>query len=164
MELKAPGVALTPAASRATIATSSSASPPSRTSSTQTGNEWAIYRDGKLVNRIVRLSGDVATDGDDAVTSQDAHAVEALLRHFLSWQPVIPQDRKGKIDLRAFAAMLAPLCRLLRDDVTEALQHPESPLVSIGARLAATLFPSASDEQFADAYAQTVTWSLATGP
>ena len=127
------------------------------------GNEWAIYRDGKLVNRIVRLAGDVATDGDDAVTSQDAHAVEALLRHFLSWQPVIPQDRTGKIDLKAFAAMLAPLCRLLRDDVTEALQHPESPLVQLARDWRQLLFPSASDEQFADAYAQTVTFALLLG-
>ena len=38
------------------------------------GNEWALYRDGKLVDRVVRLSGDVAADGENAVVTQDAHA------------------------------------------------------------------------------------------
>lgn len=32
---------------------------------------------------------------------QDAYALERLLRDFLLWQPIIPTDRKGKIDLRS---------------------------------------------------------------
>lgn len=127
------------------------------------GNEWALYRDGKPVDRVVRLSGDVAADGDKAVTPQDAHAVENLLRDFLLWQPFIPAGRAGKIDLKGFAAMLAPLCRLLRDDVTDALKRPESPLVQLAGDWRQLLFPDASDDQFADAYAQTVTFALLLG-
>ena len=127
------------------------------------GNEWALYRDGKPVDRVVRLSGDVATDGSQATTLQDAHAVERLLRDFLSWQPFIPTDRKGKIDLKGFAALLAPLCRMLRDDVTDALKHPASPLVQLARDWRQLLFPDAADEQFADAYAQTVTFALLLG-
>ena len=127
------------------------------------GNEWALYRDGKPVCRVVRLSGDVAVGGSKAVTPRDGHAVERLLRDFLSWQPFIPTDRTGKMDLKGFAAMLAPLCRMLRDDVTDALKHPDSPLVQLARDWRQLLFPDASDDQFADAYAQTVTFALLLG-
>ena len=60
------------------------------------GNEWALYRDGKTVDRVVRLSGDVAADGSKAATPQDAHAVERLLRDFLSWQSFIPTGPHGE--------------------------------------------------------------------
>jgi len=124
------------------------------------GNEWALYRDGKLVDRLVRLGGDVAADGCRAVGPQDAEALARLLRDFLSWEPSIPTDRRGKIDLRGFATLLAPLCRMLRDDVTEALPDPGSPLVHLASDWRQLLFPDAADEQFADAYAQTVAFAL----
>ena len=127
------------------------------------GNEWALYRDGERVGRVVCISGDVATDGREAAAPQDAHAVEHLLRDFLSWEPIIPRDRNGKIDLRRFAALLAPLCRMLRDDVTDALKNPASPLVQLARDWRQLLFPDALDEQFADAYAQTVTFALLLG-
>ena len=56
--------------------------------------------------------------------------------------------------------MLAPLCRMLRDDVAEALERPASPLVQLARDWRQLLFPDASDGQFADAYAQTVTFAL----
>ena len=127
------------------------------------GNEWALYRDGKPVDRVVRLSGDVAADGDKAATPRDAHAIENLLRDFLLWQPFVPTSRAGKIDLKGFAAMLAPLCRMLRDDVTDALKRPASPLVQLARDWRQLLFPDASDDQFAGAYAQTVTFALLLG-
>ncbi|MBN1867679.1 N-6 DNA methylase [Candidatus Sumerlaeota bacterium] len=127
------------------------------------GNEWALYRDGEIVDKIVRLSGDVAADGAKTVAPQDAHALERLLRDFLSWEPVIPTDRRGKIDLRGFAALLAPLTRMLRDDVTDMLKDPASPLVQLAQDWRQLLFPDAPDEQFADAYAQTVAFALLLG-
>ena len=127
------------------------------------GNEWALYRGGQLVDRVMRLSGDVATDGGRAAAPRDAQAVEDLLRDFLLWQPLIPADRRGRIDLPGFAAMLAPLCRMLRDDVIDALARPDSPLVQLARDWRQLLFPDASDAQFADAYAQTVTFALLLG-
>ncbi len=127
------------------------------------GNDWALYRGGEIVDKIVRLSGNVAAEGKKAVGPDDAYAVERLLRDFLSWYPIIPKDRKGKIDLKGFAALLAPLCRMLRDDVTDALRDPASPLVQLAKDWRQLLFPDAADEQFADAYAQTVTFALLLG-
>ncbi len=127
------------------------------------GNEWALYRSGEPADKVVRLSGDVAADGKKAATPQDAQALECLLRDFLSWEPIIPTDRKGKIDLDGLAALLAPLCRMLRDDVTDALKDAQSPLVQLAKDWRQLLFPEASDEQFADAYAQTVTFAMLLG-
>ena len=121
------------------------------------GNEWALYRDGKLVDEVVRLSGDVAA------APRDARAIEHLLRDFLSWEPFIPTGRKGKIDLKGFAALLAPLCRMLREDVTDALKNSASPLVQLAGDWRQLLFPDATDAQFADAYAQTVAFALLLG-
>ena len=126
------------------------------------GNEWVLYRDGKQV-RSCRLSGDVAADGKKAAVPQDARDVEDLLRDFFSWNPSIPVNRNGKIDLNRFAELLAPLCRMLRDDVMDALKNPASPLVQLAQDWRQLLFPDASDGQFADAYAQTVTFALLLG-
>ncbi len=124
------------------------------------GNTWALYRNGERVGKIIHLSGDIATEAKRAVTREDAQAIEGLLRDFLLWEPIIPTTSKGKIHLKRFAELLAPLCRMLRDDVTDALQHADSPLVHIAEDWRRLLFPNASDAQFADAYAQTVMFAL----
>jgi hypothetical protein len=118
------------------------------------GNDWGLYRNGQAVRPVVRLTGDVASDGKKAVTEKDAQAVLGLLTDFLSWQPIIPKSVKDLADL------IAPLCQMLRDDVTDALKDPQSPLVQLAKDWRQLLFPDASDEQFADAYAQTVTFAL----
>ena len=118
------------------------------------GNDWGLYRYGEITRPVVRVSGDVASDGRKAVTDTDAAAIRGLLTDFFSWQPIIPKNIKD------LAAMLAPLCRMLRDDATDALKAPDSPLVQLAKDWRQLLFPDASDEQFADAYAQTVTFAL----
>ena len=127
------------------------------------GKEWALYRSGDRVHDLVRLSGDVAGDGKRAAAAADARNVERLIRDFLSWQPILPTDSAGRIDLERFAALLAPLCRMLRDDVTDALRDATSPLVRLAQDWRHLLFPNATDEQFADAYAQTVAFALLLG-
>ncbi|MCY3017506.1 MAG: N-6 DNA methylase [Planctomycetota bacterium] len=129
------------------------------------GNDWGLYRDGKATRAVVRLLGDVATNGKNAAKEGDAGALLALLRDFLSWHPIIPTrpgpaEGQREIDLKGLADLLAPLCRMLRDDVTDALKDPQSPLVLLAADWRKLLFPDASNEQFADAYAQTVTFAL----
>ncbi len=126
------------------------------------GNEWILYRDGKPV-RGCRMFGDVAANGREAVIPQNSCDVEDLLRDFLLWEPIIPTNRNGKIDLKGFAALLAPLCRMLRDDVTDALKDLHSPLAQLAGDWRQLLFPDASDAQFADAYAQTVAFALLLG-
>ena len=118
------------------------------------GNEWALYRTGERVGKLIRLSGDVASDGEDAVTEADAEALQELFRDFFRWEPVVPSSPK------ALAELLAPLCRLLRSDVKEALQDSSSALAALAVDWRTYLFPDADDHQFADAYAQTLTYAL----
>src|SRR5205085_8487545 len=56
------------------------------------GNDWAVYRDGVREGAIVRLAGNVSTDGPAAVTAADADALLALLAVFFSWQPIVPKS------------------------------------------------------------------------
>ncbi|MCX5888423.1 MAG: N-6 DNA methylase [Deltaproteobacteria bacterium] len=118
------------------------------------GNEWALYRSGQRVGKIVRLSGDVTTEGQAAIRPTDAEGILALMQDFLRWSPIVPASPT------ALAKMLAPLCRLLRADVLTALQNSESNLSHLAADWRKYLFPDADDFQFADAYAQTLTYAL----
>ena len=127
------------------------------------GNQWALYRNGEAVRGIVTLSGNVLSDGETAVSPEDATQILVLLRDFLLWEPQVPTDSTGRVDLDGLATLLAPLCRLLRDDVLEALQDSGSPLVTLADEWRKLLFPAAPDEQFADAYAQTATFALLLG-
>ncbi len=118
------------------------------------GNEWGLYRDGERIGPIVRLSGDIATSGKSAVKPADVEALKPLLTSFFSWEPTQVKDAKS------LAELLAPLCRMLRQDVIDALKDANSPLVQLAGEWRQLLFPDADDERFADAYAQTVTFAL----
>ena len=63
-------------------------------------------------------------------------------------------------DLKELAAYLAPFCRLVRDDVIDALKDETSPMQSLKTEIRNLLFPDADDLRFADAYAQTVIFAL----
>jgi hypothetical protein len=118
------------------------------------GNEWALFRSGESAGKTVRLSGDVTKDNDNAVEQSDADALFALFEDFLRWQPIVPTSP------RSLAKMIAPICRLLRSDVLDALKDPNSNLSSLVKDWRAYLFPESDDPTFADAYAQTITYTL----
>lgn len=118
------------------------------------GNEWCLFRNGEKIGKLLRFSGDVTSNGEAAISATDASALQELFRDFLRWEPVVPSSPK------ALAELLAPLCRLLRSDVAEALKNPESSLAALAVDWRHYLFPNADDNQFADAYAQTFTYAL----
>lgn len=118
------------------------------------GTEWALYREGEPHGRRVRLSGAAHADGSEAVGEGDAAALLELLGEFTSWVPIIPRAAK------ALAQYLAPFCRLLRDEVLDALRVESPPITAIREDVKQLLFPDADDDRFADAYAQTVVFAL----
>jgi len=118
------------------------------------GNEWALWRNGQAVRPIIRLDDDVCTVGGKAVTQEHADALLAVLRDFLAWEPVVPKRAEE------LAELVAPLCKMLREDVLDALQAAPSPLERLARDWREMLFPEADDARFADAYAQTVTFAL----
>lgn len=118
------------------------------------GSEWALYRSGELQPEIVKFSGDVTAEGTGAISDEDIARLHTLLLDFLNWQPFAPNSPQ------ALAKVLAPLCRLLREDVLAATIRPESSLAQLASEWRMYLFPDADDAQFADAYAQTLTYAL----
>ena len=118
------------------------------------GNEWALFQGGERASSIVRLSGNIEAEGARAVTRDNAVALEPILRHFLEWNPIVPNDAQE------LAKLLAPICRLLRLEVAESLADENSAFHYLYREWQTTLFPGQSQERFADAYAQTVTFAL----
>jgi hypothetical protein len=122
------------------------------------GNEWALYRSGKPWPEeqpaIVRFSGDITAKGADAVSDVEAEKLHELLIAFVNWQPIVP-TRAPQL-----AEMLAPLCRLAREDVLRAVSNEQSHLAQLAGEWRNYLFPDADNARFADAYAQTLTYAL----
>lgn len=77
-----------------------------------------------------------------------------LFTRFFGWSPIPPRTP------RQLAETAARLCRLLRDEVAEQLARKAPGLTSLKEDWRRLLFPSASDEEFADGYAQAVTFGL----
>ena len=117
------------------------------------GLEFALFQHGERVGPVVRLAQDVG-DGGGAVSDDDAREASELFGRFFDWQPQVPRTPRG------LAHILAPVCRLLRDDVAEALADPESPLTALAEDWRRVFMAGATDAEFADAYAQTLTYAL----
>ncbi|MGD1088342.1 MAG: N-6 DNA methylase [Verrucomicrobiota bacterium] len=122
------------------------------------GNEWALYRSGKPWPEgqpaIVQFSGDITTDGENAISDVEAEKLQQLLIAFFNWQPIVPHSAPQ------LAEMLAPLCRLAREDVLRAISNEQSNLAQLAREWRNYLFPDADNARFADAYAQTLTYAL----
>jgi hypothetical protein len=118
------------------------------------GNSWSLYRTGELIGRPVSISGDITADGAVGINEANVERFGALLRDFLTWQPIVPHAP------RELAAYLAPLARLVRDEAYIAVRQEGSNIRVLADEWRAYLFPDADDHQFADAYAQTLTYAL----
>ena len=115
------------------------------------GNEFSLWRDGKLSGDIIRLKGDIATSGGKLAAPD---GLLALFTDFLQWEPQPPRS------VPQLAEVTARLCRLLREEVTEQMTRGSDSLTSLANDWRKLLFPDASDAAFADGYAQAVTFGL----
>lgn len=127
------------------------------------GTEWRLYRGEAQPALVAQLTGgplDVAGAG----LSPDS-AFAALVTDFLNWHPVAIKT------VAKLVSTVAPITRMLRTKVIEQLAY-ETARVKAGEPAhqqlflglandwRKLLFPDASDEVFADGYAQTVTFAL----
>jgi hypothetical protein len=120
------------------------------------GQEWALFRTGQRVGKIVRLEGDLEQAGRRLRPADDGLA--RILTEFLWWEPETPRNIRGLV--RAVAG----LCRLLRDEVRDVLERERAgddvTFSSLAEDWRGLMFPDLDDARFADAYAQTVTFAL----
>jgi hypothetical protein len=115
------------------------------------GNAFSLWRDGKLHGEIIHLQGDIETSGAKLAAPP---GLQRLFSDFLNWKPIPPTSAP------ALAEVSAGLCRLLREEVTEQLALGTPALTGLAADWRKLLFPEATDAQFADGYAQAVTFGL----
>lgn len=115
------------------------------------GNSFSLWQNGELVGAIVSLIGDIESSGNKL---QAPAGLLPLFENFLRWEPVPPRSAKD------LAHTTARLCRLLRDEVTEQLALKSEALTSLATDWRKLLFPEATDERFADGYAQAVTFGM----
>lgn len=115
------------------------------------GNGFSLWRDGEIEGTVVRMDDDIESAG--ASLTAPATLLQ-LMSDFLHWNPIPPSTPKQ------LAEISARLCRLLRDEVTEQLAVGNAALTELAQDWRMLLFPQATDEQFADGYAQAVTFGL----
>ncbi|MGN7157910.1 type ISP restriction/modification enzyme [Dietzia cercidiphylli] len=127
------------------------------------GTEWRLYRDCEPVGGPVHLGGGTLRTAGSKLTAPPE--LEQLLTDFLRWKPA------PITSVIALVRAVAPLTRLLRGEVMDQLDL-ESRAIKAGEDRASQpfhglardwrklLFPTATDDTFADGYAQTVTFAL----
>jgi hypothetical protein len=127
------------------------------------GGSWMLYRDGEQVGDMVHLDRSLATAGN-LLTAPDGR-FEHMLRDFLTWKPAPIRS------VRQLVRAIAPLCRLLRQEVVDQLDREsaavragqamdEQPFTGLAKDWRRLLFPTADNDVFADGYAQAVTFAL----
>ena len=115
------------------------------------GNSFSHWSNGELQGKIIHLDGDVVSSGAALAAPS---TLLPVISDFLRWQPIPPRNAKQ------LAETSARLCRLLRDEVAEELERNNPGLTSLAGEWRNLLFPEANNEQFADGYAQAVTFGL----
>ncbi len=115
------------------------------------GASYSLWRDGELAGKIIDLDGELHSAGSKLTAPT---TLPPLLGDFLSWAPQPPRNARG------LAEVAARLCRLLRDEVLEQIELGDASLAALAQDWRDLLFPNASDDQFADGYAQAVTFGL----
>jgi len=115
------------------------------------GNAFSLWRDGERALPTVSLEGDIETSGKDLAAPP---ALFDLFTAFCGWTPIPPRTP------RQLAETTARLCRLLRDEVSEQLERKAPALTGLAEDWRRLLFPHATDAEFADGYAQAVTFGL----
>jgi hypothetical protein len=115
------------------------------------GNSFSLWRNGEPKGQVLSLEGEIESSGGRLAVP---NGLLALFDSFLRREPLAPRNAKEP------AHVAARLRRLLRDEVTEQLARGSEALTAMAADWRKLLFPDASNERFADGYAQAVTFGL----
>ena len=127
------------------------------------GLEWRLWRYGELVT-TANLPMKSLTKFRGGFTAPPA--LDTLLSSFLSWTPTPITTVTRLVDT------IAPLAALLREEVLESLkanrrnakatgrEENSYPFIGLKRDWRASLYPNATDEEFADGFAQTVVFAL----
>ncbi len=127
------------------------------------GRNWTLWRRNPKAKesaairlepvKQVAFEGDPVTRGADAISEKNIRDLSNLFETFLAWAPLPPST------VTELAGFLAPLAKLMREEVSAALEIGGSALRVLSDQWRRELMPGLDDGQFADAYAQTVVYA-----
>ena len=117
------------------------------------GEEWSLYQAGERKARV-RIAEELTTNGARGLNARATPRLEQLLAAFLAWEPITPANPRN------LAEFIAPYARILRGEVERAAAERGSAVRGLAEQWREYLFPEADNAQFADAYAQTLTYAL----
>jgi len=117
------------------------------------GCEWTLVHSGELVRQHCLIDS-FPSRRSVPLSDESVQRLSQLLLEFFRWEPIVPKSAAH------LAQLLAPLCRLLRDDVLDALEKQSEAMLAVARDWRRYLFPEASNDVFADSYAQTVVFAL----
>lgn len=116
------------------------------------GIDWILWQDGQ---QVARATAWIAPGKGVAGARIDAAELAHVIDTFCADAPQAPATAQE------LARTTARLCRVLRNQILGALESGGSKgLEAVAEDWRSLLFPEASDETFADAYAQTITFGL----
>lgn len=130
------------------------------------GTEWRLWRYGELIADSTLHTPSLATHKGKLTAPA---SFLPLVTNFLTWTPT-PITSVGRL-----VDTIAPLAVLLREEVLESLKSDRRyakannidpslrPFVGLHRDWRASLYPRATDEEFADGFAQTVVFALVVG-
>ncbi len=119
----------------------------------------ARYESGRLVDATDRgalFFGDVDATADEIAVSDDSIRTdfERILKDALQWEPTPPSS------MRQMARHLAPLARNLKAEIKAAMKRPGSAMRSAKEAWTESLMEGATDDDFADGYAQAAVFAM----
>lgn len=130
------------------------------------GTDWRLWRYGELIADSTLHTPSLATHKGKLTAPA---SFLPLVTNFLTWTPT-PITSVGRL-----VDTIAPLAVLLREEVLESLKADRRfakannidpslrPFVGLHRDWRASLYPRATDEEFADGFAQTVVFALVVG-
>ncbi|WP_082317792.1 type ISP restriction/modification enzyme [Streptomyces sp. NRRL WC-3549] len=127
------------------------------------GTEFRLWRYGELVDTPVHIHRVDLVSESGRLTAPGR--LELVFNSFLQWSPT------PIVSVPKLVSVLAPLARLLREEVHEALRAERRairagadatrmPFTGISKDWRRLLFPQATDSEFSDGFAQTVVFAL----
>lgn len=130
------------------------------------GTDWRLWRYGELIADSTLHTPSLATHKGKLTAPA---SFLPLITNFLTWTPT-PITSVGRL-----VDTIAPLAVLLREEVLESLKADRRfakannvdpslrPFIGLHRDWRASLYPRATDEEFADGFAQTVVFALVVG-
>ena len=122
------------------------------------GSLWALFRNGDLVGRVARLNGDLYKAGDSSLPSTGNSLGSSRTLSFGNRIRLPQPPTASALGCRALQVLRTEVLEII--DRESRGEERNKVFIELSRDWRRLLFPGLTHEEFADAYAQTVTFAL----